>query len=240
MRRSFSFPLFDSTCCIIGKPPMSRCPSAAPNRFEVSRTMSRVPSLLSVGWLRLVAGVVLLLLIGAPSPGRGQQARTDRVDRLVLTDGRPVSVAQVYRQSHALLIGINRYKNRPRNLWLSYADNDVNELKQLLIDHYGFEPQNVVTLLNEQATFDVIRRKLAALSNPRLVEKEDRVLIFFAGHGQTLKLPTGDDMGFLIPYDADPLDPDHPDDPTPYQSSCLPMNFVWSQLQSSPAKHVLL
>jgi formylglycine-generating enzyme required for sulfatase activity len=184
----------------------------------------------------LLLGWLLLAATSAPA----QQSRTDNIDRLVQTDTPFTPVSQVYRKSHALLIGINRYKNRPKESWLEYAENDVAELKQMLIDHYGFEPENIKVLPGEQATLENIRRALAALSNPRRIEKEDRVLVFFAGHGQTVKLPDGTDMGFLIPYDADPLDASAPGDPTPYQSSCLAMEEVWTQLKSSPAKHVLL
>jgi sulfatase modifying factor 1 len=184
----------------------------------------------------LLLGWLLLAATSAPA----QQSRIDNIDRLVQTDTPFTPVSQVYRKSHALLIGINHYKNRPKENWLEYAENDVAELRQMLIDHYGFEPENIKVLPGEQATLENIRRALAALSNPRRIDKEDRVLVFFAGHGQTVKLPDGTDMGFLIPYDADPLDASAPGDPTPYQSSCLAMEEVWTQLKSSPAKHVLL
>jgi formylglycine-generating enzyme required for sulfatase activity len=184
--------------------------------------------------------VLCWLLLAAPS-APAQQARTDTIDRLVQTDTLFTPVSQVYRKSHALLVGINRYKNRSADSWLRYANHDVLALKQMLVDHYGFEPENITVLTDEKATLENIRRALAALSSPRRVEKNDRVLIFFSGHGQTVKLPnSGQEMGFLLPTDADPLDPSSPEDPSPYQSSCLAMDFLWTQLRSIPAKHVLL
>ncbi len=100
-------------------------------------------------------------------------------------------------------------------------------------------PENVTVLLNEQATRVNIEAALASLTDDNRVKKEDRVLVFFSGHGQTVKLANGGDMGFLIPYDAK-VDLAHPENRGPYLASCLPMDHIWSYLQASPAKHSLL
>ena len=185
--------------------------------------------------------LMLMLCLYVCSVGAGaQQARLDNADRLVQTEEAFTPVERVYRRSHALLIGINRYKNRPRQSQLSYADNDVEELKQLLIAHYGFAEADITLLEDDNATCQSIRDALSDLSDPDKVGPEDRVLVFFAGHGQTVKLPSGGDMGFLIPSDAAPINPEHPENPTPYQKSCLAMQEIWTKLESSPAKHVLL
>ncbi|MBC8064169.1 MAG: PEGA domain-containing protein, partial [Chlorobia bacterium] len=47
----------------------------------------------------------------------------------------------------------------------------------------------------------------------------------------------GSDRGFLIPFDAK-VSLENPNDISPYESSCLPMQEVWNKLDSSPAKHV--
>lgn len=144
-----------------------------------------------------------------------------------------------YTNSHALVIGISHYGFLPKEKWLDYAAKDASDLRDLLIRSYGFLPENITVLLNEQATKASIEAALATLTDDNRVKREDRVLVFFSGHGQTVKLTNGGDMGFLIPYDAK-VDLAHPENRGPYLASCLPMDHVWSYLQASPAKHSLL
>jgi hypothetical protein len=39
---------------------------------------------------------------------------------------------------------------------------------------------------------------------PKKVSKDDRLLIFFSGHGETRKTHEGKKIGYLIPIDGDP------------------------------------
>jgi sulfatase modifying factor 1 len=140
-----------------------------------------------------------------------------------------------YRTSHALLIGINAYQHVPA---LSYAAADVRELREVLVRAFGFPAENVVTLTDGQATKAAILSALAAVTDAKRVADQDRVLIFFSGHGQTVKLPTGGEKGFLIPVDAQ-VDLAGANARS-YLESCVPMNLVWENLDLCPAKHVLL
>jgi sulfatase modifying factor 1 len=140
-----------------------------------------------------------------------------------------------YRTSHALLIGINQYQHVPA---LSYATADVRELREVLVRHYGFPEANITTLLDGQATKEAIGTALAAVTSAEKVSAEDRVLIFFSGHGQTVKIPTGGEKGFLIPVEAK-VDLSGTNAQA-YLASCIPMNLVWDALELCPAKHVLL
>lgn len=63
----------------------------------------------------------------------------------------------------------------------------------------GFE---TITLINQNATKDNIL-KILGDELPRKVGKNDRVIIFFAGHGQTEQLPDDSQMGYIVPVDAD-------------------------------------
>src|SRR6185369_17066970 len=40
------------------------------------------------------------------------------------------------------------------------------------------------------------------LANPNKINKDDRVFVFFAGHGATRKLPSGKELGYIVPVDA--------------------------------------
>ena len=56
---------------------------------------------------------------------------------------------QSYEASRALVIGINDYKNASP---LGYAVSDAEEIKQILIDEIGFDADNVISLLDSEAT----------------------------------------------------------------------------------------
>ncbi len=195
--------------------------------------------LLHKGSLILVA--LLVLGIG---PAQWNTARTDPAgdkgkDFVPVPTSGPLAGRRIYGNSWALLVGINEYAHLPKDAWLEYAVNDVTDLRQALVTHYGFPQENITVLTNDQATGANIRRQLAALVDRRKVKADDRILIYFSGHGQTIKLENGGDMGFLVPHDAE-VDFSQADNPAPYLLTCLPMKQVWDYLDSTPAKHVLL
>lgn len=142
-----------------------------------------------------------------------------------------------YRTSWALLIGINKYPNLPVQYQLRYAVNDVKGLKQVLMEQYQFPESNIITLTNEQATYQNIKQKMAQLSDPSKVEHHDRVLIYFSGHGQTVPLPRSGEMGFIIPCDAKVDMSDIA--ASAYYAACLPMGELRRLARMIPAKHVL-
>lgn len=128
-----------------------------------------------------------------------------------------------YSGSHALIIGIDAYKNlRP----LSYAVNDARAVAALLTSKLGFPEERVHLLLNEDATRDSVMRSY--LSYTDSTHKDDRVLIYFAGHGHTTTGNRGE-TGFLVPVDGELDD--------------LSTLIRWDELTRSsdliPAKHML-
>jgi hypothetical protein len=151
----------------------------------------------------------------------------------------PLAGKTAYSNSFALLIGLNEYARLPRDAWLHHAVDDVSAMREMLIGHYGFASESVFVLTDQQATLENIRRVLSFLADRRAVQAEDRVLVYFSGHGQTVKLANGGEMGFLIPYDA-AVDVSNGDNAGPYLATCLAMKSVWEYVESSPAKHVLL
>ena len=160
--------------------------------------------------------------------------------RLTVTPEKgPFKGQTVYTNSFALLVGINHYANLPKQNWLECADKDVLALRDTLVRSYGFPAENIVTLLDEQATRDGIRNALAYLTNKRRVQATDRLLLYFASHGQAVDSPDGGKEGFLIPYDAN-LDLTHPADTLGYHQTCLPMRDLWAYVESCPARHSLV
>jgi uncharacterized caspase-like protein len=106
-----------------------------------------------------------------------------------------------YGKSHALVIGINDYRHVGP---LGYAVNDAEALAELLKTSLGFESENVTVLLDAEATRANILQAFLRLAVYG-TEPNDRVLVFFAGHGQTMTSNRGE-VGFLVPSDGDPSD----------------------------------
>jgi peptidoglycan/xylan/chitin deacetylase (PgdA/CDA1 family)/TolA-binding protein len=136
--------------------------------------------------------------------------------------------AQPYHDSWAAIIGIDDYVNWQK---LQYAAHDALGVKDLLIQKYNFKPDHIVTLLNGAATRQNILSLLGdKFGNPNLVAREDRVLVFYAGHGATRKLASGRELGYIIPVDADL---------TNYEGSAISMTNFQDISEAIPAKHLL-
>ncbi|WP_051235419.1 caspase family protein [Marinimicrobium agarilyticum] len=105
---------------------------------------------------------------------------------------------QKYETSRALVIGINSYQ---RVAPLGYAVNDAKEIGETLINELGFDESNVTYLLDSEATRERILRSFLRFSNDD-VKVDDRLFVFFAGHGHTRSGVRGE-VGYLVPYDAD-------------------------------------
>lgn len=105
---------------------------------------------------------------------------------------------QNYEISRALIIGINKYQNASP---LEYAVNDAKEIKDILIAELGFEAENVIYLIDSEATKSNILKSFLSYASES-VRVDDRLLVFFAGHGHT-KTGLRGEVGYLVPYDAD-------------------------------------
>jgi hypothetical protein len=67
---------------------------------------------------------------------------------------------------HALLIGINRYTQIP-NVDLAGCVNDMELMRSLLTDRFGFPAEHTRTLRDEEATQEGIRGALNELAAGR-------------------------------------------------------------------------
>ena len=103
-----------------------------------------------------------------------------------------------YSKSWALLIGINKYHNETP---LNYAVADAERMHRLLTEKLDFPADNVFMLLDEEASLINIRKEMKKLYE--IANDSDRVLIYFAGHGDTETLPKGGEEGYLIPIEGD-------------------------------------
>ncbi|KAB7768748.1 tetratricopeptide repeat protein [Xanthomonas maliensis] len=137
------------------------------------------------------------------------------------------TVTTGYANSWAVVIGIDDYAHWPK---LEYAANDAQAIADTLTGPLGFPSSQVIVLKNGQAT----RNNILAAFHDRLADgrtqTNDRVFVFFAGHGATRKLASGRDLGYIIPADSDP---EH------LASDAIAMSDLQNIAESLQAKHVL-
>ncbi len=144
---------------------------------------------------RTVLACALLALLSGSAPAQrdrtGAPAARDRI-------GTPAA-------RHALLIGIGAY---PRPIaGLEGPAHDVDALRRRLIDGWGFETANVVTLLDAEATRSAILGQLDRLATA--TRPGDYVFIYYSGHGTSAfdseeSARPGKWTGALIPHDYIP------------------------------------
>ncbi|MGD8226967.1 MAG: caspase family protein, partial [Desulfobacteraceae bacterium] len=128
-----------------------------------------------------------------------------------------------YEKSFAVIIGINNYEKWPA---LEFAVNDAKAVRRKL-ELTGFD--EFAIMFDKEATQ---RRILTELFHelPQKVGRNDRVVFYFAGHGQTEELQDGGARGYIMPFDADT---------TNYSSTAISMEQIRSLSSRIPAKHIL-
>jgi tetratricopeptide (TPR) repeat protein len=129
-----------------------------------------------------------------PAPAKQNDGR----DLKTVKQAVPAAGVTVPR-SYAVVIGISSYKNLPSSAQLAFANRDAEDIYSVLISAEGgqFPAENVHKLINEKATVANIRREIEEWL-PSVTHDDDRVVIYFAGHGF---VSAG--KGWLAPYDVD-------------------------------------
>ena len=97
--------------------------------------------------------------------------------------------ALVDARPRALLIGV---ADVPHNA-LPGIDLDIDNMKKVA-EIMGFQPGDIKVLLNEQATYANVRQALSTWAREG-VGPEDRVLIYFSGHGTRVPDPDPENAG---------------------------------------------
>jgi len=144
---------------------------------------------------------------------------------LLFVYGFAVTTDDIYYNSYALIIGIDKYQNVRS---LDYAVKDAEDILSMLVDKFHFQQDNIVLLKNEEATKTSIIQEFSNIT--KKAGANDRVLIFFAGHGQTQDLPDGGEMGYLMPVNGDETD---------LYVSAIDMDELKKISLLSEAKHIL-
>ena len=145
----------------------------------------------------------------------------------------------VYRESHALVVGIDRYPDRSAFRSLTFAVSDADAVRDLLVKVYGFPEENVTLLTDKtrrKPTRQAILQGLTRLSQVR--GRDARVVFYFSGHGQTADVWTGK-RGFLVPADAN-IPRNDVANAGLLDAKCVAMAQVKDKLTICQARHRLL
>jgi formylglycine-generating enzyme required for sulfatase activity len=139
-------------------------------------------------------------------------------------DGKPT---QLYKESHALVIGISNYTNG----WpqLPGVTAEIETVKNALISN-GFQVEVVMDPNKDQ-----LDRAFTGFISKYGQSGDNRLLFFFAGHGYTLKTSYGEDLGYIVPNDA----PNPNYDVSRFQSDAMEMAQIEIYARRIQAKHAL-
>ncbi len=152
----------------------------------------------------------------AESTGTEAAAGAERHTRTAEAAGPESPFKPGYDHSWALVIGINNYPHMPK---LSNCVNDASGIADLLVTQLGFDRERVFVILDpplkdpsphyDLASTEATKAVLESWLFTRLPDEvgpglDDRVLIFFAGHGESRKLPGDRHKGYLVPSDGRP------------------------------------
>jgi hypothetical protein len=105
----------------------------------------------------------------------------------------------------ALLVGLNKY-HPMLNADLRGCVNDVENMRDLLMNKFGFEPENIRVIIDDRATRQAIIDRLRWLINGSIAG--DELVFHFSGHGSQVRDRNGDELNdrldeILCPYDLD-------------------------------------
>ena len=144
---------------------------------------------------------------------------------IIVTIGFSITTEDIYDNSWALIIGIDKYQNVKK---LNYAVDDAESIKEILNNSFHFPSDNISILINEEATKQNILKSFSEIT--KNAKSNDRVLVFFAGHGETMDLPGGGEKGYLIPVEGDAEE---------LYLTSIPMDELREIALMSEAKHML-
>ena len=173
----------------------------------------------------LICSLLISLLL---VPLAWSQTRAIKPVRIETKTAQDESISYIYEESHALIIGVSEYNNG----WskLPGVKTDVGEVSRAL-EKNGFEVEVV-----EDPTLDELEIAIEDFIFDKGADPENRLLIYYAGHGHTKTLGYGGEMGYLVPADA-PLPKKGRD--IAFQRSVMSMQEIEVYAKNTSAKHVL-
>lgn len=133
----------------------------------------------------------------------------------------------LYKDYHALVIGISKYDHWPN---LPNAVKDARQVAAKLKEK-GF----TVKLITDPDARQ-LKKAMANLSRTTGKEKNRALFLYFAGHGETSRLIDGTDLGYIIPSDC----PLQNIDPEGFDGKAVSMNEIEMLALKVKSKHMLM
>jgi len=134
-----------------------------------------------------------LAIAQQPPPEQKRDLKIEKLDSVPAPAVKPVTVPV----SYAVIVGISRYRNLEDKEQLQFAERDAQSIFTALISPEGgnFHVENVHMLTGDKATLAAVRQEIGTWL-PSVAKEDDRVLIYFAGHGFMSQ-----GKGYLAPFD---------------------------------------
>ena len=137
------------------------------------------------------------------------------------------TLAESTSRKLALLVGINHY---PDHEHLDGCLTDVELQRELLIHRFGFNPQDIVTLCDRQATRENIETAFIEHLGQQ-AQADDVVVFHFSGYGGQIKMPLSTEVATA--NDIDNVDP------FKLVNSFVPVDGVLASQKTSIANSIL-
>ena len=185
------------------------------------KSTSRMAIIL-LGWL------IFSALAWSSFPRQSTQAQTTRGQKVV-----SVKVGgterSLYQGSFALVIGASAYASGTGWATLPGVERDLVQVRQTL-EAQGFEVEVVKNPTRKQffAALDLFIEQHG-------YESENRLVVYFAGHGYTGKAVDGREMGYVVPVDA----PNPDRERSAFNRMAVSMNEMINFAERIQAKHAL-
>lgn len=155
-----------------------------------------------------LAATACVLLAALPLVAQNQQTKKGELSQrdlelqrigdpnAVIGGTGPVKIPRGY----ALIVGVGKYEKLDPADNLRFSESDARAVYEVLISKEGgnMAPENVKVLIGPKATLLNVKRELEEWL-PKVAQPEDRVIVYFAGHGFVAGA-----RGYLAPYDVDP------------------------------------
>ncbi len=169
--------------------------------------------------LNILKYTLIILLMSAA-------ATTTSSDEITVPGSEGAQI-KLYSGSYALIIGISDYDNGwPK---LPGVRKDVNAVKQVL-ERQNFE----VTIVMDPDDIE-LDRAYKDFINLYGMDANNRLLLYFAGHGHTIKAAYGEEMGYIVPRNA--ANPNL--DQKAFLSKAMAMQQIEVYAKNIQSKHVL-
>ena len=170
------------------------------------------------------ACITLAVLLGFIVVNSWAQSRGVKYIRFQDQQGHTVGE---YRASYALLIGVSDYTAG----WpdLETVPGELQRVESVL-QAQGFEVTKHLNLDSSQ-----LKSAFDEFINQYGLDRDNRLLFFFAGHGHTLQDPWGVGKGYIVPVDA----PDPNQDEKGFLRKAVDMNRILGWARQIVAKHAL-